>query len=120
MHVSGGRSIIPNIGSTRVVAPPQLAAAFDALDAAVAAIGELDFDTYDPAVRLRALQRLEAARRWQVVLGHDIIAELPNEDRADIGGPVHKVVADWLRISPPQAGGTPSARRAAGCVTPSS
>jgi hypothetical protein len=68
MHVSGGRSIIPNIGSTRVVAPPQLAAAFDALDAAVAAIGELDFDTYDPAVRLRALQRLEAARRWQVVL----------------------------------------------------
>jgi uncharacterized protein DUF222/HNH endonuclease len=73
--------------------------AFDALDDAVAAIVELNFDKYDPAVRLRALERLETIRRQQVVAGHDIIAGLANEDRAEIGGPVHKVVADWLRIS---------------------
>jgi hypothetical protein len=81
------------------VGVPELAAALDALDAAVAAIGELDFDNYQPPVRLRALERLETARRLQAVTGHDIIAGLANEDRADIGGPVHKVVADWLRIS---------------------
>jgi hypothetical protein len=87
------------MGSTGVLAPPELAAAFDALDAAVARIGELDFDTYEPAVRLRALQRLETARRQQAVPSHEIIAGLADEDRAAIGGPVHKVVADWLRIS---------------------
>jgi Domain of unknown function (DUF222) len=32
-------------------------------------------------------------------VGHDVIAGLTKEDPADIGGPVHKVVADWLRIS---------------------
>ena len=32
-------------------------------------------------------------------MGHDVIAGLAKEDPADIGGPVHKVVADWLRIS---------------------
>jgi hypothetical protein len=76
-----------------------VATALDALDAAVAAIGELNFENFDPAVRLRALERLETARRQQAVAGHDIIAGLANEDRANIGGPVHKVVADWLRIS---------------------
>lgn len=85
--------------SAQVAAPPQLTTALDALDAAVAALGELDFDTYHPAVRLRALQHLEAAARRQTVSGHDIIAGLAGEDRADIGGPVHKVVADWLRVS---------------------
>ncbi|MGH3635173.1 HNH endonuclease signature motif containing protein [Mycobacterium sp.] len=89
--------------STRVAAPPEVAAVFDALDAAVARVGELDFDNYAPAVRLRALQRLETARRQQAVPGHDIIASLDKEDRADIGGPVHKVIADWLRISPAEA-----------------
>jgi Domain of unknown function (DUF222) len=85
--------------STSVVAPPEVAAAFTALDAAVAGIGELNFDLLEPVVRLRALQRLETARRRQAVLTHDVIGGLANEDPGDIGGPVHKVVADWLRIS---------------------
>ncbi|PIB75173.1 DUF222 domain-containing protein, partial [Mycobacterium celatum] len=89
--------------STCVADPPQLAAALDALDAAVARIRELNFGTYEPATRLRALQRLETAARRQAVAGHDIIAGLAHEDRSDIGGPVHKVIADWLRISPAQA-----------------
>lgn len=81
------------------VVPPELVSAFDALDAAIARIGALDFAACDPATRLRALQRLETAQRRQRVTGHDLIAGLAHEDRADIGGPVAKVVADWLRIS---------------------
>jgi uncharacterized protein DUF222/HNH endonuclease len=87
----------------RVAAPPEVAAAFDTLDAAVAAIGELNVENLAPAVRLRALERLERARRRQAVVGHDLVASLTKEDPADVGGPVHKVVADWLRISPAEA-----------------
>jgi hypothetical protein len=90
---------VSNMSSTCIAAPPELAAAFDALDAAAAGIGELDFDNYAPEVRLQALQRLETARRRQAVLSHDLIAGLTKEDPADVGGPVHKVIADWLRIS---------------------
>ena len=82
-----------------VEAPGEVTAALDALDAAVAAIGELDFDVLRPAVRLRVLERMETSRRRQIAVSHDLIAGLENEDRADVGGPIHKVVADWLRIS---------------------
>ena len=76
-----------------------MVAAFDALDAAVEMLEQLDFGKYEPNVRLRALEHLETARRRQVVVGHDLIAGLAGEEQADIGGPVHKVVADWLRIT---------------------
>ncbi|OSC36377.1 maturase, partial [Mycobacterium decipiens] len=82
-----------------ITAPVEVAAAFDALDAAVAAIGELNFERLRPAVRLRALQRLETSRRRQVAVSHDVIAGLERADPAAIGGPAHKVIADWLRIS---------------------
>jgi hypothetical protein len=78
-------------------------AAFDALDEAVAAIGELHLDDCEPALRLRALERLETARRRQAVVSHDLIAGLAKADPADVGGPVHKVVADWLRVSVAEA-----------------
>ncbi|MEY8017116.1 HNH endonuclease signature motif containing protein [Mycobacterium servetii] len=84
--------------------PPELAAALDGLDAARAALGALDFDAYSPAVRLRALERMETSHRRQAALSHDVIAGLAKEDPADVGGPVHKVVADWLRISCAEAG----------------
>ena len=86
------------MGSVSVAVPPEVVAAFDALDAAVAMIGELNFDNYDIPVRLRALEWLETVRRNQVVASHDMIGGLA-EDPADVGGPVHKVIADWLRIS---------------------
>ena len=89
--------------STRVAAPAEVAAAFDALYTAVAAIQELTFNNLAPVVRLRALDRLETARRQQAVISQDIIKGLAEEDPADVGGPVHKVVADWLRISPAEA-----------------
>jgi Domain of unknown function (DUF222) len=82
-----------------IVAPPEVDAGLDALDAAVAVIAEFDFDALPPAIRLRALERLETSRRRQIAVSHDVIAGLAKEDPADVGGPVHKVLADWLRIS---------------------
>lgn len=79
--------------------PAEVAAALDAQDAADAAIRGLDFDALSPAVRLRVLERMEASRRRQIAVSHDLIAGLAAADPADIGGPVHKVVADRLRIS---------------------
>lgn len=76
-----------------------MSAALDALDAAAAAIRGLNFDRLDPAVRLRLLERMEASRRRQIAVSHDVIAGLAREDPAALGGPVHKVIADWLRIS---------------------
>ena len=76
-------------------------------------IRELAFDQYEPVVRLRALERLETARRSQAVVSHDMIAALAKEDARHIGGPVHKVVAD-LRF------GSAALKLAAGCATPSS
>lgn len=79
--------------------PAEVSAALDAQDAADAAIRGLDFDALSPAVRLRVLERMEASRRRQIAVSHDLIAGLAAADPADIGGPVHKVVADRLRIS---------------------
>lgn len=84
--------------SITVPAPPEVAAAFDALDAAVAVIGDLDFEALSPAVRFRALERLESSRRRQVAVGHDVIAGLSTDDPARIGGTLHKVLANWLRV----------------------
>ncbi|HEY1441573.1 MAG TPA: DUF222 domain-containing protein, partial [Mycobacterium sp.] len=82
-----------------ITVPAELDTALDALDAAVAAIGELNLAGLPPAIRVRALERLETSRRRQVVVSHDLIRGLAKEDPTDIGGPVHQVIADWLRIS---------------------
>ena len=76
-----------------------ITAAFDALDAAVTTVGRLDAFMADPSTRLRALERLETIRRRLLVTAHDLVAGLADEDPADVGGPVHRVIADWLRIS---------------------
>jgi hypothetical protein len=79
--------------------PAEVAAAFDALEAAEAGIRALGADTLSPALRLHMLERMETARRRQLAWSHQVIAGLDKEDAAAVGGPLHKVVADWLRIS---------------------
>lgn len=79
--------------------PPDVAAALDALDTAVALIGDLNFAALSPAARLRTLGRMETSRRRQVAIGHEVIRGLAQQEPAEVGGPVHKVIADWLRIS---------------------
>jgi Domain of unknown function (DUF222) len=79
--------------------PLDVAARLDALDTAVAAIGELDLDRLEAPVRLHVLEHLETSRRRQIAVSHDVIAGLANEEPVDVGGPITKVIADWLRIS---------------------
>jgi len=79
--------------------PADVAAVFAALDAAEAGMLALNVPALTPVVRLRALERMETTRRRQLAWIDDVIASLDEEDPAAIGGPVHKVVADWLRIS---------------------
>ncbi len=92
-----------NVCSIAVVEPSQLAAALDALDAAVQRLAELPLGTCAPAVRLRALERLETARRRHNVISQDLIHTLADEDRAELGGPAHQVIADTLRITGAEA-----------------
>lgn len=86
-----------------VTAPPEVVAAFDALDAAVTALGDLDMAGLAPTVRFRALQRLETSLRRQIAVGHDVIATLAEHEPARLGGQLHTVLADWLRISSGEA-----------------
>ena len=79
--------------------PTEVTAILDALDAADAALAGLNFDALSPTARLRVLERMETARRRQVATSHGVIGGLAHEDPADLGGPVHQAVADWLRIS---------------------
>lgn len=78
---------------------PAAAAELAALAAAVRAISELDFGALDPSARFHILEQLEAARRRQVAVSHDIVAGLDRQDPAGIGGPLHRLLADWLRVS---------------------
>ncbi len=79
--------------------PAEVSAALDAQDATDAALRGLNFDGLSPAVRLEVLKRMEASRRRQVAVSHDLIAGLAKEEPAAVGGPIHKVIADCLRIS---------------------
>src|ERR1700710_2299145 len=79
--------------------PAEVSAALDAQDAADAAIRGLNIDALSPAVRLRVLEQMEASRRRQEAASHDVIASLAREEPADVGGAVHKIIADRLRIS---------------------
>ena len=79
--------------------PPEVSAALDALHAADAAVRGLDFDALHPVLRLQVVEAMESSHRRQIAVGTDVIAGLANEDPGDVGGPVHKVIADWLRIS---------------------
>ncbi|WP_445161080.1 HNH endonuclease signature motif containing protein [Mycobacterium sp. Dal123C01] len=82
-----------------ITIPAEVSAALAAQDAADAAIRGLNIDALSPAVRLRVLEQMEASRRRQMAASHDVIASLAREEPADVGGPVHKVIADCLRIS---------------------
>ena len=94
-----GRPQQYNSNICSISVPADVTAKLDALNTAVAASGDLNFDSLEAPVRLHVLEQLETARRRQIAVGHDVILGLAKEDMADVGGPVHKVIADWLRIS---------------------
>jgi hypothetical protein len=80
-----------------------VAEVFASLDAAVEAVGALDWDRLPALERLDALDRLETARRRQSACSNDIAGSLDRNDDGKIGPTLHKVIADVLRISPTES-----------------
>lgn len=72
-----------------------------ALDAAVFALAELDFNGMDNPLRLAVLRRIEAVARKLPVVGHELLARMWDQRGAEeFGGEhPHRVVADALRIT---------------------
>ncbi|WP_231883292.1 hypothetical protein [Mycobacterium leprae] len=42
---------------------------------------------------------METTRWRQIAVSHEVVSGLAKENLAVVGGPAHKVVADWLRTS---------------------
>jgi hypothetical protein len=80
-----------------------VAEVFASLDAAVAAVGAIDWDRLPALERLDALERLETIRRRHTTCSHDITGSLDRNDDGQIGPALHKVIADVLRISPTES-----------------
>ena len=85
--------------------PADVAAAFAALDAAEAAFVELNFDALSPAVRLRALERLERVASRLRAPQHTLINQLGAQaSEQELGGTLRSALADRLRITKAEAG----------------
>ena len=76
---------------------------FTALDAAVQALGALDWDRLPALERLDALDRLETTRRRQSACSNDIAGSLDRNDDGEIGPILFRVIADVLRITPAES-----------------
>jgi hypothetical protein len=77
--------------------------AFAALDAAVAAVGEIDWDALPLAALLEGLDRLETARRRAAASAYDAAGAVDRRDQQTLGAIPHRLVADVVRISPGEA-----------------
>lgn len=77
--------------------------AFAALDAAVQALGVLDWDALVVGEQLEALERLETARRKSMACSYNLAAVVERADPRILGGVANKVIADVLRVSPAEA-----------------
>jgi hypothetical protein len=80
-----------------------VAGALSALDAAVGAVGALDWDSLPTRERLEALEHLETARRKQTASSYELAQSLNNDDDEKLGRTLPKVIAVVLRITPAEA-----------------
>jgi Domain of unknown function (DUF222) len=77
-----------------------IAAAFDALDAAVDGVLGLDFERLSTVERLALLERVERVRRRLPVAEHPLINQLAQTATAEeLGGKLAHAIADWALIS---------------------
>ncbi|MGI9123213.1 MAG: 13E12 repeat family protein, partial [Mycobacterium sp.] len=74
--------------------------ALASLDAAVQAVGALDWDALTVREQLTAMGELETARRRAAACSHDLTAAVARHDEQSLGGVRHRVIADVLRITP--------------------
>lgn len=76
---------------------------FAALDAAVAAVGALDWDALPTRERLQALDRLETVRRRTAAAALEVAGSIQRSKDPALGGAVARVIADVVRISPTES-----------------
>jgi hypothetical protein len=74
------------------------------LDAAVEAIGTVDWDGLPVTELLESLERLEIARRLAAACAYDGAAAVDRRDEQTLGARSTRIIADVLRISPGEAG----------------
>jgi hypothetical protein len=77
--------------------------ALTALDAAVQAIGALDWDSLPIRARLEALDRLETLRRRAAAASLDLVGSVERSRDPALGGATAKVIADVVRVTPAEA-----------------
>ena len=77
--------------------------AFAALDAAVEALGALDWGALAAGQQLAALERLETVRRKATAASCDLTAAVERDEDKVLGGVAHKVIADVLRTTVSEA-----------------
>ena len=76
--------------------------ALDGIDAALDTLAALDLNGLDVRDLLTVAARSEKAAR-HATLRHDVSHALHQRDVSEVGGAAHKVLADWLRITPAEA-----------------
>lgn len=69
------------------------------LDAAMEALGGVDWDALSVRDRLETMERLETVRRRAAACTADIAVSLDRCDEKALGGICHRVIADVLRVS---------------------
>jgi hypothetical protein len=74
------------------------------LDAAVAAVGTVDWDGLPVTELLESLERLETARRRAAACAYEGAAAADRRDEKTLGARSTRIIADVLRISPGEAG----------------
>ncbi len=77
--------------------------AFAALESAVEALGALDWASLPVGEQLGALDRLETVRRKATACAGDLVLAAVRCGDEALGGVVHKVIADVIRVSPAEA-----------------
>jgi len=77
--------------------------AFAALEAAVEAVGALDWGGLAAGPQLEALERLETIRRKATACSYDLAAVVDRDEAKVLGGVAHKVIADVLRVTVSEA-----------------
>lgn len=84
------------MSSTRVTA-------FASFDAALQALGALDWDGEPAAELLSAVEWLETGRRRLTALAHDLVAAVARRGEDEMGGSPHRLLADAARLTPGEA-----------------
>ena len=76
-----------------------VASALTALDAAVQAVGALEWGKLPAGELLKALARLETSRRQTTACAYDLASAIEHCDDRTLGGVTHKVMADVMRTT---------------------